>query len=248
MKTKFILARAAGITGLAASANAAVIAMDNFSSYAAASTSLNGQTGGTAPIGFTGAWVTPSSTAVINGVLTTGADAVGRSYRALATSVASDTSTLTISFVAKLPSAFSGIELAPNADSDSNSLRFCTNGGNIVIQGKGAQGSEQNYVLNAIDSVSHTYSLELNSTTKSGRARVDTESWVPFAFTNIDGFAPNFLSVADFSGSSITLDNFSINNTASAGTSAVPEASTSLGLLALGAGGLFTRRRLKRKA
>ncbi len=32
------------------------------------------------------------------------------------------------------------------------------------------------------------------------------------------------------------------------GTSAVPEASTSLGLLALGAGGLVTRRRLKRKA
>ena len=35
---------------------------------------------------------------------------------------------------------------------------------------------------------------------------------------------------------------------AGGGTSAVPEASTSLGLLALGAGGLFTRRRLKRKA
>ncbi|MEY3896284.1 MAG: hypothetical protein RLZZ214_1804 [Verrucomicrobiota bacterium] len=35
---------------------------------------------------------------------------------------------------------------------------------------------------------------------------------------------------------------------ASGGTSAVPEASTSLGLLALGAGGLLTRRRLKRKA
>jgi hypothetical protein len=31
-------------------------------------------------------------------------------------------------------------------------------------------------------------------------------------------------------------------------TSAVPETSTSLGLLALGAGGLLTRRRLKRKA
>ena len=35
---------------------------------------------------------------------------------------------------------------------------------------------------------------------------------------------------------------------AGGGTSAVPEASTSLGLLALGAGGLLTRRRLKRKA
>ena len=33
-----------------------------------------------------------------------------------------------------------------------------------------------------------------------------------------------------------------------ASTSAVPEASTSLGLLALGAGGLLTRRRLKRAA
>jgi hypothetical protein len=32
------------------------------------------------------------------------------------------------------------------------------------------------------------------------------------------------------------------------GTSAVPEASTSLGLLALGAGGLLTRRRQKRAA
>jgi len=243
MKTKFILALAAGITGLAASANAALIAMDNFSGYVAASTSLNGQAGGSVPIGFAGTWVTPSSTAVIDGVLTTGADTVGRSYRAFATSVASDTSTLTISLTAKLPSLFSGIELAPNADSDQNSIRFCTNGGNIVIQGKGADGSEQNYVLNAIDSVSHTYSLELNSTTTSGRARVDTGSWVSFAFTNTDGFALNFLSVADFSSSSITLDNFSINNAAAA----VPEPS-SLGLLALGAGCLLARRRKNRKA
>ena len=35
---------------------------------------------------------------------------------------------------------------------------------------------------------------------------------------------------------------------AGGGTSAVPEASTSLGLLALGAGGILTRRRTSRKA
>ncbi len=54
-----------------------------------------------------------------------------------------------------------------------------------------------------------------------------------------------------------TLKEAAFNSTAGEGItvgqtssfiSAVPEASTSLGLLALGAGGLFTRRRLKRKA
>ena len=50
------------------------------------------------------------------------------------------------------------------------------------------------------------------------------------------------------------LNGLNVNTTyqtyvaAGGGTSAVPEASTSLGLLALGAGGLFTRRRSKRVA
>ena len=46
----------------------------------------------------------------------------------------------------------------------------------------------------------------------------------------------------------LTGDSVSSGTGSGGGTSAVPEASTSLGLLALGAGGLFTRRRLKRKA
>jgi hypothetical protein len=53
-----------------------------------------------------------------------------------------------------------------------------------------------------------------------------------------------------------TIDGLNANTTyttyvappAGGGTSAVPEASTSLGLLALGAGGILTRRRQKRAA
>jgi subtilisin-like proprotein convertase family protein len=58
------------------------------------------------------------------------------------------------------------------------------------------------------------------------------------------------LFIADLSsGDSATLDSWSLSlTTEPAATSAVPEASTSLGLLALGAGGLLTRRRVKRQA
>jgi subtilisin-like proprotein convertase family protein len=53
------------------------------------------------------------------------------------------------------------------------------------------------------------------------------------------------LFIADVAGGeTATLDSWSLSlTTEPAGTSAVPEASTSLGLLALGAGGLLTRRR-----
>lgn len=240
MKIKNILPLAAS-TALITSASAAIIAMDDFSGYTAAPTSLGGQAGVPVPIGFTGTWVTGVSTAVVNGVLTTGAGTTGRTYRAFDTSVTSNTSTISISFIATLPSSFSGIELQSEANRDSNSIRICTNSGNIVIQGKGSDGSEQNYFLRAIDTVPHIYSLDLNSTTQSGRARVDSGSWVPFAFTNIGGFAMNALCVADYSGYSLTLDNFSISTAASA----VPEPSTHLVLLAIGTLSLMKRRRGK---
>ena len=58
------------------------------------------------------------------------------------------------------------------------------------------------------------------------------------------------LFIADVAGGeTATLDSWSLSlTTEPAGTSAVPEATTSLGLLALGAGGLLTRRRSKRTA
>ena len=69
---------------------------------------------------------------------------------------------------------------------------------------------------------------------------------MPFSFTNVSGFALNYLSVADFSGSSMTLDNFQISD---ASASAVPEIDPAgLGsVLALLGGvlGLVERRRLK---
>jgi serine protease len=58
------------------------------------------------------------------------------------------------------------------------------------------------------------------------------------------------LFIADVAGGeTATLDSWSLSlTTEPAGISAVPEATTSLGLLALGAGGLLTRRRSKRAA
>jgi hypothetical protein len=66
-----------------------------------------------------------------------------------------------------------------------------------------------------------------------------------------DTFA--FNAVTGGSTQDVFLDNINISTVPTPAvtvpeTSAVPEASTSLGLLALGAGGLLTRRRLKRKA
>jgi hypothetical protein len=177
------------------SVNAAQIALDNFTGYTATPTSLNGQAGVPVPLGFTGSWATPTFTTVVGGVLTTGAGETGRSYRPFGTSVTTATGTLFISFDAGLPGAFGGIELAPQADSDMNSIRIATSGGNIVLQGKSA--TEQDYILHALDGVSHTYTIELALATKSGQVRYDSASWVPFAFTNVSGFALNYLSVAE---------------------------------------------------
>ena len=236
-----MLMSAAGPEG---SVNAAQIALDNFTGYTAAPTSLNGQAGEPVPLGFTGSWATPASTTVVGGVLTAAAGDTGRSYRPFGTSVTTATGTLSISFDAAIPGFFGGIELAPQADSDMNSIRIATSGGNIVLQGKSA--TEQDYILHAMDSVSHTYTIELALATKSGQVRYDSASWVPFSFTNVSGFALNYLSVADFSGSSITLDNFQISD---ASASAVPEIDPAgLGsVLALLGGvlGLVERRRLK---
>ena len=228
------------VAGLVSTANADLIAMDDFSNYAAAPTSLNGQAGVPVPLGFAGTWTTPTSTAVVGGALTTGAGDGGRSYRPFASTVTSATGTLSISFIASIPAGFGGIEFAPNENNDPNSIRIATNGGNIVLQGKSSGGSEENVILHPIDSSSHTYFIDLDPATQSGQVRFDTASWVPFAFTNVGGFALNYLSVADFSDSALTLDNFAIN--------AVPEPSTyamALAGLACGSYSLFRRRRAR---
>ncbi|MEI6240408.1 MAG: PEP-CTERM sorting domain-containing protein [Planctomycetia bacterium] len=237
----FAVGVAALIASLSAPASATLIAMDDFSGYTQAPTSLNGQAGVPVPLGFTGTWTTPASTTVVGGVLTTAAGDTGRSYRPFATSVTSATGTLSISFVAHIPSAFGGIELAPTANDDTNSIRIVTSGGNIVLQGKNG-GSEQNYVLHSIDGLSHTYSIDLDPATQSGQARSDTANWVPFAFTNVGGFALKYLSVADFSGSSLTLDTIAISDAV-----AVPEPSTyAMALAGLACGGYSVFRRRKR--
>ena len=235
-----ILASTAGPEG---SVNAAQIALDNFANYTAAPTSLNGQAGVPVPPGFTGSWATPASTTVVSGVLTTGASETGRSYRPFGTSVTTATGTLSISFDAVVPAFFTGIELATQANDDMNSIRIATtSGGDVVLQGK--SNTEQNYILHAMDGLSHTYSIEFDLATKSGQVRYDSASWVSFAFTNVSGFALNYLSVADFTSSSMTLANFQISD-----TSAVPEIDPAgLGsVLALLGGvlGLVERRRLK---
>ena len=222
------------------SANAGLISFDSFTNYTVGPATLNGQAGVPVPLGFTGSWATPTSTMVVGGVLTTGAGDTGRSYRPFATSVTSATGTLSISFDSVIPAFFMGIELAPHADSDMDSIRVATSGGNIVLQGKSA--SEQEYVLHTMDGLSHTYTIELDLATKSGQVRYDSASWVPFAFTNVSGFALNYLSVADFTGSSMTLANFQISD-----ASAVPEIDPAGlgGVFALVAGvlGLVERRR-----
>lgn len=212
------------------------------SSHETGPTSLNGQAGVPVPLGFTGSWATPTFTTVVGGVLTTGASDTGRSYRPFGTSVTTATGMLSISFDAAVTAFFSGIEFAPQADSDTDSIRIATSGGDVVLQGK--SNTEQNYILHTMDGLSHTYSIALDPATKSGQVRYDSASWVPFAFTTVSGFALNYLSVADFTSSSITLDNFQISD-----TSAVPEIDPAgLGsVLALLGGvlGLVERRRLK---
>jgi hypothetical protein len=162
--------------------------------------------------------------------------------------VTSATGTLSISFVANIPSAFAGIEFAPTADNDANSIRIVTNGGNIVLQGKSSGGSEENYILHSIDGSSHTYSIDVDPATQSGQARFDEASWVPFAFTNVGGFALNYLSVADFSGSSVTLDNITVGD--SSGAPSVPEIDpasfVSVAAFLTGAFGLIEQRRRRR--
>jgi len=239
----FSVGVAALIASLSAPASATLIAKDDFTGYTEAPTSLNGQAGVPVPLGFAGTWTTPTSTAVVGGALTTGAGDTGRSYRPFATPVTSASGTLSISFLASIPAAFGGIEFAPQENNDQDSIRIATNGGNIVLQGKNFGGSEQNVILHPIDSSSHTYFIDLDPATQSGQVRFDTASWVPFAFTNLSGFALNYLSVADFSGSSMTLDDFAIN-----GTVAVPEPSTyAMALAGLACGGysLFRRRRAR---
>ena len=172
----FAVGVAALIASLSAPASATLIAVDDFSNYTPSPTSLNGQAGVPVPLGFAGTWTTPTSTAVVGGVLTTGAGDGGRSYRPFATTVTSATGTLSISFIATISSAFSAIELAPNADNDQNSIRIATTGGNIVLQGKSFDSSEQNYILHSIDGSSHTYSIDLNPATQSGQVRYDTAS------------------------------------------------------------------------
>ena len=130
------------VAGLVSTANAGLIAMDDFSNYIAAPTSLNGQAGVPVPLGFTGTWTTPASTTVVGGVLTTGAGDGGRSYRPFGTPVTSASGTLSISFVAGIPSAFGGIEFAPTANDDTNSIRVVTSGGNMVLQGKNGAPSK----------------------------------------------------------------------------------------------------------
>jgi len=225
------------------SVNAGLIALDHFTGYTAAPTSLNGQAGVPVPLGFTGSWATPDSTTVVGGVLTTGADGTGRSYRPFGTSVSNATGVLSISFDAGIPGFFGGIELASQADSDMNSIRIATtSGGHIVLQGKSA--TEQDYILHSLDGSSHTYTIELALATMSGQVRYDSASWVPFAFTNVSGFQLNYLSVADFTGTSMTLSNFQISD-----SSAVPEIDPagvgSVVTLVLTALALLERRRLK---
>jgi len=236
-----VLASAAGPEG---SVNAAQLALDTFTNYTVGPTSLNGQAGVPVPLGFTGVWTTPVSTTVVGGVLTTGASDAGRSYRPFGTSVTTATGTLSISFDAVVPDFFSGIELAPQANDDSNSIRIATNGGNIVLQGK--SNSEQNYILHTIDGLSHTYTIELDPATKAGQVRYDSASWVPFAFTNVSGFALNYLSVAEFTGSSTKLANFQISDASAAAVPEIDPAGLGSVLAILGGVlGLVERRRLK---
>ena len=75
----FAVGVAALIASLSAPASATLIAMDDFSGYTQATTSLNGQAGVPVPLGFTGTWTTPASTTVVGGVLTTAAGDAGRS-------------------------------------------------------------------------------------------------------------------------------------------------------------------------
>lgn len=217
---------------LTVQSEAAFIAHDDFSGYVGGP--IAGQD--VTKIGFTGPWFADGTSANVAGGAMTGGFG-GRTYRAFDPTVSGATGTVDISFVATLPTVFSGIELSPDSGGSDYSIRICTSGSNLVIQGK--NDSEQNVVLYALDDQPHSYSIKLNVGTKSGWARIDAEAYQPFAFTNLGTtpFALNYLKFADFSGNSaMTLDNFQI--------SAVPEPGSMLGLGCLiGAGALLRTRR-----
>ncbi len=127
------------------------------------------------------------------------------------------------------------------------------------ITGSNASFSNNNLALNAL----------ANQFTVSNVAGVDVITSASFfSGSGVGGLALNHFDGAQYYSTSFMDTNYvgvfvanspntptfsAITFTPAAaggggGTSAVPEASTSLGLLALGAGGVLTRRRFKRKA
>ncbi len=263
MKTKTLFALAAGITGLAADATAATIISDTFN--AANGTSMIGRAPNTTNLPG-GTWYTPnggwSRQDIQDGALRLDSD--NRAGISLQSTISyTQPTSFFISADLKIGSLVNDTEYprgiwmgfgnsANSSDSNISGLVLSPSGRlSLVLAGQVI--SSVNYTGIWNPGAFHNLSFKVDSVANTlgdialAGSSADYRSLSSAVFNANPNFA--FVRVSDSpGGNSGYIDNLVIADEPISSTSAVPEASTSLGLLALGAGGVLTRRRFKRKA
>jgi hypothetical protein len=257
MKRSNLLLPVLAIAALtAATTHGALLAFDDFSTYTTGN--LNAQSGGGSLTGFgTTTWtantVAPAVQVTAGGVLQQGANKA-RSWRNFSTPPLASSGTIYLRTTlaisnADVASNFSALELATTANSDANSIRLTGSSLGMTVNVNGAGGASSG-VIAANDAGSHVWLVELNLTTKAGKAWIDGNlaSFNPTVgaatFTAPTTFSLNAINVATFAANSfINVDEIRIGQSwADIGVTAIPEPS-SLALLGLGGLALLRRRR-----
>jgi len=263
MKSKIILALVAGITGLAANTNAATIISDTFD--AANGTSMIGRTPNTTNLPG-GTWYTPDGgwtrQDIQDGALRLDSDnRAGISLQSAGNYT--KPSSLFISADLKIGSLEDDTEYprgiwmgfnnsASSSDANLSGLVLSPSGTLSLVMARQVISSV-NYVGTWNPNAFHNLSFKVDSDADTLSDITLDGSSANYSSLNSAGFNIDpkfaFLRVSDSPGGhSGYIDNLVIADEPIAITPAVPEASTSLVLLTLGAGGLLTRRRTSRKA
>lgn len=210
--------------------NAVLYAFDDFSTYVASPTSINGQYGVAGPslIGFatSGAgkqWTSTNPVVVNGGVLTQGASQA-RSRRAFATTPLVGTGTVFVRARLALSDApsgvnFSALELATTLNSDANTVRLVGSDLGLVLNANGT-GGVSSAVIGPASNAMHVWLVELNLDTKVGKVWLDpnlaafNSSSGGFTFTAPSAFALNGLNIITAgTSSSVALDELRIGQT-----------------------------------